>query len=98
MAWRRAIADEDGKPFELILLDPPYADSDDVSAQGRVATYLHRLTRADIGGSEVTRPGVTRPLVVLHHRSTVCFDEAAVTPWAIVDTRTYGTNTIVMFA
>ncbi len=98
-AWRRAVAAPDGQPFDLVLLDPPYADSDDVSEGGPVRRYLERIA----GG------GGLCPLVVLHHRAEAgfCVEPALlkqlearstkVDQWRILDHRIYGTSAVTFF-
>ena len=86
-AWNSAIIAPEGRPFDLLLLDPPYADTEDVSRKGLLKRYLERIAeRAD-----------NRPVVVLHHRASV---RVAVDPdesWRVLDRRIFGTNMITLF-
>ena len=86
-AWRWAVVDPDGQPFELIFLDPPYRDSEDTSGQGAVRRYLARLGELEDN----------TPLVVLHHSAKVCFEIEPTGPWRVVDRRTLGSNSITVF-
>lgn len=86
-AWRASLADPEGKPFDLILLDPPYRDSEDSSDAGYVLRYLQALTT---DGS--------RPLVVLHHSSTVQFTVEEDNRWRIIDQRKFGSSTMTVFS
>ena len=86
-AWQRGGATPEGRPFDLVLLDPLYADSEDTSPEGPVGRFLRGLAKTDQDA----------PLVVLHHRSTVRFPEETDAAWRIVDSRTYGTNTVTFF-
>jgi len=86
-AWRFAVADPGGTPFDLVFLDPPYRDSQDVSEKGPVMRYL--ATLAD-------RPGPS-PLVVLHHAERIRYETPVEHPWNVADVRTYGTNAITFF-
>jgi len=91
-AWRASLADPDGQPFDLILLDPPYRDSEDSSTTGQVYNYLRELNTED-----------TRPLVVLHHASKVQYeiDEAVAevkNRWRIIDQRIFGSSSMTMFS
>jgi 16S rRNA (guanine(966)-N(2))-methyltransferase RsmD len=86
-AWRAAARDPNGRAFDLIFLDPPYRDSEDVSPIGEVSRFLHRLAEdAD-----------NRPLVILHHFSKVRFSLDADNPWSIGDERTIGSSAVTFF-
>ncbi len=86
-AWRHAVLGTDGRPFDLVLLDPPYRDSEDVSDDGVVKRYLGRFGELD----------ENRPLIMLHHQATVRFEAGATDLWRIVDQRSFGTNTVTFF-
>ena len=83
-AWRASMADPDGRPFELVFLDPPYRDSEDLSESGAVRRYLARL-----GGVEDNRP-----LVVLHHAATVRLEMDDIDTWRVWDRRRFGTHAV----
>ncbi|UCC31244.1 MAG: 16S rRNA (guanine(966)-N(2))-methyltransferase RsmD, partial [Phycisphaerales bacterium] len=87
-AWRWAVVDPDGRPFDLIFLDPPYRDSEDTSSQGAVRRYLARLGELEDN----------TPLVVLHHGARVCFETEPTEPWRVMDRRTLGGNSVTLFA
>ena len=85
-AWQAAVADPRGTAFDLVLLDPPYADTDDASAEGLVARYLVRLVATGTG----------EQLVLLHHRAAVrCWLAAG--GWDILDRRNFGSNGLTIF-
>jgi 16S rRNA (guanine(966)-N(2))-methyltransferase RsmD len=86
-AWRCAVLSMEGRPFELIFLDPPYRASEDTSHRGAVRQYLARLGERDDN----------KPFVVLHHHVKVRFETQASEVWRIVDQRTYGTNSVTFF-
>jgi len=87
-AWSRALRAPDGVPFGLVLLDPPYVDSDDTSHEGPVKRYLRRLAGC----------GDETPLVVLHHRASVRFVMEGDDTWRPVDRRTFGSNGVTFFS
>jgi 16S rRNA (guanine966-N2)-methyltransferase len=87
-AWSQAVGTRDGAPFDLVFLDPPYADSDDASANGLVRRYLRRL--AEAGGA--------RTLVVLHHRASVRFVTEDTETFRVVDRRESGSNGVTFLS
>ncbi len=87
-AWKSAIMPEDGPAFDLVILDPPYRDSQDTTPTGRVWRFLTGL-----GDSKDNRP-----LVLLHHQADLPFEEQSLSPWRIVDRRTFGTNGMTIFS
>ena len=86
-AWKSAIMDGDERPFDLVLLDPPYQDSTDTTPRGHVRTYLERLFSMD--GSN--------PVVVLHHQDRVQYDLGTGEPYRLADRRRYGSGAISVF-
>ena len=86
-AWTCAVSTPDGAPFDLVFLDPPYADSDDTERDGRVRRYLQRLSEQGAGAG----------LVVLHHRASVRFDLSDDEGWQVADRRTFGSNGVTFF-
>ena len=86
-AWSNAIYSPAGDPFDLILLDPPYVDTRDVSPGGTVRRYLGRLAEREDNC----------PLVILHHAASGSFEVESGEWWRIVDRRVHGTNAITMF-
>ena len=87
-AWHHATEGVDGRPFELVFLDPPYSESQDASPTGSVRRYLARVSARDDN----------RPLVVLHHSATVAFVTDAADPWRVEDQRTIGSNAVSFFS
>ncbi len=86
-AWRYALTDSAGRPFELVFLDPPYRDSADTSASGRVRRYLQRLLGVD----------GEKPLVVFHHPGDAVYELAPHETWRVLDQRTMGSNSVTFF-
>ena len=86
-AWRAAATSPDGRAFDLIVLDPPYRESQHPDADGPVRRLLARLALSPDA----------RPLVLLHHERSVCYELPPDDVWHILDQRTYGSNTITMF-
>lgn len=85
--WRAPMELPDGQPYDLVFLDPPYAESEDSSESGHVRRWLRRAAR------ETQR----RPLVVLHHFAKVPYEQCPEEGWSILDHRSYGTNSVTMF-
>ena len=86
-AWNSSYIGLGGCPFDLVLLDPPYADTRDLSDQSVFKRYLRRIAECDDN----------RPLVVLHHRASVQVATRPEEEWRVVDQRTFGTNAITLF-
>ena len=86
-AWREAVATPDGRPFDLVFLDPPYVDSEDASDSGAVREYFKRFDPH--GGG--------KPLVVLHHHARVRYAPDAENSWRILKQRTFGSNGVTVF-
>ena len=87
-AWTSAHTDPAGRPFDLILLDPPYRDSADATPTGKVPTFLRRV---------VADPD-SPLLVVVHHQGDKAFSPETDSSWRIVDERLIGSNRITVFA
>jgi 16S rRNA (guanine966-N2)-methyltransferase len=87
-AWRCDTASTDGKPVDLVFLDPPYRDSQDTTENGAVSRYLTRLS--ELEGEQ--------PLVVLHHSAAIQYGTSRTGSWRIVDRRTIGSNATTFFA
>ncbi len=87
-AWRWAVSDATGRPFDLVFLDPPYRDSEDVSDKGSVRLFLARFVELEDNN----------PVVVLHHSAKVAFSAGPCDRWRIVDRRTFGTSSVTFFA
>ena len=86
-AWVAAICDGEEQPFDLVLLDPPYRDSENTTPQGQVHRYLQQLfavNRSD-------------PVVVLHHQNKVQHESGADEMYRLVDRRRYGSGAISVF-
>lgn len=86
-AWSMCTVHARRRPFDLVLLDPPYADSDDPSENGHVATLL----------AELAAVGENSSLVVLHHRAGVGFSSSVASPWNIYEERKFGSNGVTFF-
>ncbi len=84
-AWRAATHDANERAFDLLFLDPPYADSMDTSPLGAVPRYLSRVkSQADA------------PLIVFHHPASVDVSPETIAPWRVIERRTFGTNGITL--
>ncbi len=81
-AWNMMECRPHGKPLDLIFLDPPYRDSEDVTPDGRVARFLDRFPRQS--DHELT--------VVLHHSSRAHFTTASSATWIVDDHRLFGSS------
>ncbi|MFQ5590814.1 MAG: 16S rRNA (guanine(966)-N(2))-methyltransferase RsmD [Phycisphaerae bacterium] len=86
-AWREALESPDACCFDLVLLDPPYADSDDATPDGAVTRYLTNLAR--LHGAN--------PLVVLHHRARVQYSAPSDEAWSVLRQRTFGSSGVTFF-
>ena len=87
-AWRRAAAYAGRRRLDVVLLDPPYADSKDDSEHGAVRQFMQNLNALVD----------EKPLLVLHHHGTVRYAQADEDPWRIVKQRAFGSNTVTFFA
>lgn len=84
-AWRAAVAGSDRRPFDLVLLDPPYVDTRDTSPSGPVQQFLIALSASPDRQS----------LVVLHHPADSGFADTG--GWRVGDQRVFGTGAITIF-
>lgn len=88
-AWTSAACDTRNGRFDLIFLDPPYRDTEDPSASGRVFAFLERAGRGS---------GSRLPMVVLHHQSKISFaDAGSPALWDVFDQRNSGTSAVTFF-
>ncbi len=87
-AWRSAGYSPDRKPFDLMFLDPPYQDVEDVSPRGAIHRFLSKLAES---------PDY-RPLVVFHHPQKSRFGVSESQTWRILDERIIGTNKITILS
>ena len=87
-AWASAVLDPTGRPHELVLFDPPYRDTQDLSDGSRFAAFLRRLAERDDN----------RPFIVLHHAASVRITDAPDSAWQITDQRESGTHAVTFFA
>lgn len=85
-AWTAAVMTPEGAAYDLIMLDPPYRESQDDSEGGAVGRYLARVAQGEGG-----------PVVILHHERHARFAAPPAPNWRIVDQRTHGSNTVTMF-
>jgi 16S rRNA (guanine966-N2)-methyltransferase len=76
-------------PFDLILLDPPYADSQNMSSDSPVGTLIRRL-----GGPKLSNPDA---VLVLHHPRDTSYAAIRTGAWQLADARRYGSNLISFF-
>ncbi|HNQ21966.1 MAG TPA: 16S rRNA (guanine(966)-N(2))-methyltransferase RsmD [Phycisphaerae bacterium] len=81
-AWRQLARAAQAEPFGLILLDPPYRDSDDATARGQVPRLLAALAKAPRADT----------LIVLHYRAAAGWVGPAPEGWDVPVQRRFGTN------
>ncbi|MCO6438846.1 MAG: RsmD family RNA methyltransferase [Phycisphaerae bacterium] len=105
-AWRVATRQTENRPFDLIFLDPPYADSMDTTESGNVVGFLARAV-SGISGSHsrsACNEGIERdsmvdngviPLVLLHHPRPVRYPDPR--NWFVLDRREIGSNAVSFF-
>jgi len=86
-AWTAPLAGNDDTPFDLILLDPPYADARDVSTSGLVPCFLARWARS----------APPESMVVLHHGRNVVYPEQGEGIWRVLSRRSFGSNGVTFF-
>lgn len=82
-AWSYLFAAKAELP-ELIFLDPPYRDTTDASAAGKVGTWLQRLFG-------LAREGL---VIVYHHPADVACPAMDEAPWRLLLTRPFGTGCV----
>lgn len=81
--WRRPPAAPSGfAPFELVFLDPPFADARDTSEGSRIVTLLARLAEAGRLAPE--------SLLVVRHETKVRFEGTVAGVWTVDDVREIG--------
>jgi len=98
-AWRAGPRTAEGAEFELVFLDPPYRDTQDLTAGGPVRRFLGRWSdspRQAQAQAQLER--ATRLLVVFHHPATAALELPADDPWTVVDRRTFGTNGVTFLS
>ncbi|HEY3244317.1 MAG TPA: RsmD family RNA methyltransferase [Phycisphaerae bacterium] len=77
-------------PFDLLLLDPPYTDSQDRSTESPLVTLMRRL-----GGPKLSNP---EAVLMLHHRRGTSYASIPVGVWQLDDERHYGSTLISFFS
>lgn len=86
-AWRSGVENHAFRRFDLVFLDPPYDDSEDVSKDGAVGRFLR----------EIGEKHDQAPLIVLHHRTKVTYESDEHVGWQILTRRKIGSNGITVF-
>lgn len=86
-AWSAHLTGVRFATVDLVLLDPPYAATRDVTTDGHVG----RLLLANV--ERVAADAV----VVLHHEAKVVFEDAAFAGWRVVKRRSIGSNGLTVF-
>ncbi len=76
-------------PFDLLFVDPPYADAEDVSPAGRLPRLMRQLARAT--------PPESEAILVLHHPHPVAYSTVDAGAWQVMDERRYGSAGITLF-
>ena len=87
-AWVYGASAAAKNPFDLIFLDPPYRDSEDVTESGAVAGLLKRL--------DENAPAES--VVLLHHPLTAAFDAPRTDGWIVSGAKHIGSNAITLFS
>ena len=85
-AWNHPML-SGSREYELVLLDPPYSDSDDDSPSGPLAKLLSRLAQSRMGTT-----------IVVHHRKGTNVSVADWSGWTVVDQRVFGTNVVTILS
>ena len=86
-AWNVTVAEAARETFGLLMLDPPYRESQDDSADGQVQQFMRHLA-----------PAVApETVVVLHHSRGTDFAHALAPGWNVLDQRRFGTNEVTVF-
>lgn len=89
-AWKDPWSFVDTKDkLAVLFVDPPYRDSRDASATGRVSQLLTQAVRSGRLDAEA--------IAVLHHETRIQFVLDAEVGWRSFDTRRYGSNMITWF-
>lgn len=86
-AWRARLTREDGVAFDLVFLDPPYADARDTSPTGPVPRLLERLALTAAASARV----------VLHHEREIAYPPRHGSGWRCEDRRRIGSHAITLF-
>jgi 16S rRNA (guanine966-N2)-methyltransferase len=83
-AWRAAVAAPDGRPFDLIFLDPPYAHQENAKGAGPLERFLDRCCETDDN----------RPIIVFHHPKRMRIAECPANDWRATERKEFGTNAV----
>lgn len=86
-AWNVSIHDARGRFFDLVFLDPPYQEAEDITPTGSVRRYLAKF--------HTMSNGQVKPLIVLHHSAKIEFELDTHEGWRILERRRFGTNAVV---
>lgn len=84
-AWQGAVVSHQHRPFDLIFLDPPYADSDDVHEAGRVRQFLADLARPFAGAP--SRPSAEAVLQCAEAEGTPVTEDGGLGPLLVLHHR-----------
>ena len=87
-AWQFGTSAAEQEPFDLIFLDPPYRDTEDVSENGHVSRFLRRFAERD----------ASETIVLLHHPAAIRFDAPRMDGWTVASHKIFGTNGITLFS
>lgn len=86
-AWSAFSSTEPRDKCDLMFVDPPYVDSNDLSPSGRVAKFVHDLIQRKAGPM----------VIVLHHRKQG-IELAPPSGSTLIDYRTYGSNAVTFLS
>ncbi|GJM26369.1 MAG: hypothetical protein DHS20C16_27840 [Phycisphaerae bacterium] len=85
--WRKGITIPNGLPrHDLIMLDPPFPVTADLSPSSRMGVLLQRLRQNDVVNSDA--------LLVFRHELSVEVSGELPGEWNLIDQRTYGRNVL----
>lgn len=85
-AWRPSPPNADGQGFDLMFLDPPYRDVENVGPDGLLRSFLRTIAPASAAGT----------LIVFHHPATVTLTLSSEDQWTVEDRRILGTNGVTL--
>ncbi|UCG16887.1 MAG: RsmD family RNA methyltransferase [Phycisphaerales bacterium] len=74
---------------KLLLVDPPFRDSRDASAAGKVGRFLARAAASDRIAADA--------IALLHHEKCAAYDVDEPAGWRRFDARCYGINALTFF-
>ncbi len=87
--WRKGVTLPAGSPpHDLLILDPPFPVTKDLSPASRLGVLLQRLRQDDVVADDV--------LMVFRHEQSVQVTDKLPGEWYVFDQRTYGRNVLTL--